>query len=157
MASNQLPPPQPALEDPQRTARSASSVGQLAGDPQPQNPYADFSEAPNAPTTQHRSGDIRLRADGAFRPQPNRSSNMGMWASRRFYPEALTEEDFLKQWLMALQDHDWSTQQVWRNYCRQRSDGTFDPLCHAPAFTCIFYKFTRSLSEIANQISSNKI
>ena len=81
LASNQLPPPQPALEDPQRTARSASSVGQPAADPQPQNPWADFSEAPNAPTTQHRSGDIRLRANSAPRPQPN----MGMWASRRFF------------------------------------------------------------------------
>ena len=130
-ASIQPPPPQPGQENPQHTPPSVSSAGQPAADTQHRSQWADISEAPNALTTQQRTGDIRLRANSAPRPQPK----MGMWASRRFFTEAPTEEEFIKQWLLALQDHDWSTQQVWRDYCRQRSDGTFDPLAHAPPFT----------------------
>ena len=81
-------------------------------------------------TTQQRTGDIRLRQDEARQPQPNRR----IWASRRFFNNADTEEEYLKQWLLALQDQDWSTQARWRDYCVERGDGTYNPLAHAPGF-----------------------
>ena len=129
LAPNQAPPPEPSLADPQPTAQAASSAAPPAADPQLPNPWAAFSEAPNAPRTQHQSGDYRLMAAGTLR-----NCRVGMWASRRFDDDAQSEKEFLKQWVMALQDHDWGSQRLWREFCRHRSDNTFNPLCHQPAF-----------------------
>ena len=128
LPSNQQPPPQPAQEETHHTVRPVSSTGRPAANPEPRSPWADIREEPNAPTAQQPTGDVRLRVDTAQRPQHS------IWTSRRFFNAARTEEEFLKQWLLALQDHDWSTQARWRDYCVERADGTYDPRAHAPGF-----------------------
>ena len=129
LAPNQAPPSGPSLVDPQPTAQAASRAAPPAADPQQPNPWAALSEAPSAPRTQHQSGDYRLMTAGALR-----TSRVGIWASWRFDADAQSEGEFLKQWIMALQDHDWGSQRLWREFCKLRSDNTLNPLCHQPAF-----------------------
>ena len=130
LPSNQQPPPQLVPGDTQRTPQPVSTAGQTAANTQPRHAWADMTEVPNAPTAQQRTRDIRRQQDEARQLQPIR----GILASRRFFSNADTEEDYLKQWLLALQDQDWSIQARWREYCVERADGTYDPRAHAPGF-----------------------
>ena len=130
--------PEPPLTESQGTLQIVSRAPPTTPQPRPLNPWETISDAPNPPSnppsTQHRSGDYRLLPDGSLRPQPVRIPKINLWASRRFDQAMPTEEAFLKLWLLALQDHDFGTQRVWRDYCRGRSDGTFDPRNHTPSF-----------------------
>ena len=128
LPSNQQPPPQPAQEETHHTVRPVSSTGRPAANPEPRSPWADIREEPNAPTAQQPTGDVRRRVATAQRPQQN------IWTSSRFHTAVSTEEEYLKQWLLALQDQDWSIQARWRDYCVERGDGTYNPLAHAPGF-----------------------
>ena len=132
-------PPRPVSAESQGTPQTASKALPKALNPRSVSPWATMSAAPNppsrAPSTQHFSGDYRLLPDGTQRPQPIRVPRINMWASKKFDQDMYTELDFLKVWLHALQDHDFGSQRVWREYCEKRSDGTYDPRKHLPGFT----------------------
>ena len=134
---NQGPPEQPLTET-QCTVQTVSRVPPSTPQPQSANPWAAISDERGSQSTQHRSGDYRLLPDGSLRPQPIRVPKVGLWASTRFDYDTPNEAAFLKHWLMALQNHDFGTQEVWRQYCRRGADGTFDPRNHTAEFVRSF-------------------
>ena len=125
---DQQPRPEPATRDTQPTPQPSNTAQQQAATTQPRNEWADMTDASNGSL---RSGDIRRRQDEQRQTQPN----TGIFASKRFCNKPTSEKEYLKRWLLALQDQDWSIQKRWQEYCTAQADGTFDPLFHSTAFT----------------------
>ena len=131
-------PSEPPTTGSQGTAGASSDTRPAAHQQVEAGPWADFEDTPiqpsNPPSTQHPTGDVRRRPEVTLRSRTSRIPRHHLWASSRFDQVLNCEHDFLKAWLMALQDHDFGSIRVWKQYCQKRRDGTLDPYNHDTTF-----------------------
>ena len=118
----------PDTRDTQPMPQSSSTAQQQAATTQPSNGWADMSDASDGQVPE---GDFRGQQVGQLRTRPN----TGIFTSRRFHGNITSEQDYLKRWLLTLQDLDFGVQKMLQEYCNAHGAGTFDPIIHTTAFT----------------------